>query len=249
MDYEGLAPTYMAQQHERVKKALQRIREVGSPALGRVIPESEDLLIGEARRLPLAVMFLDISGFSARPSYFPQEQALLVRVLNLFFTEMTRIAEDYDGTVEKNTGDGLMAYFADNAGTPPTRATQRAVACALTMFSTGNRLINPILQDNAVAPISFRIGIDYGEVTVARLGAPRRFNAVVAVGTPANIASKMLAKAGPGDLLLGEQARNQLPLDWQRTYTVPLTADSGFFYRATNAPYLLYQYTGRWRLP
>jgi class 3 adenylate cyclase len=37
-------------------------------------------------------------------------------VLNLHCSEMTRVAEEYGGTVEKNTGDDLMAYFEDNSG-------------------------------------------------------------------------------------------------------------------------------------
>jgi len=43
----------------------------------------------------------------------------MLRVLNLFFTEMIRIVEDYGGAVEKNTGDGLMAYFEDRAADDP----------------------------------------------------------------------------------------------------------------------------------
>jgi adenylate cyclase len=45
----------------------------------------------------------------------------MLRVLNLYFSEMIKIAEEYGGTVEKNTGDGLMAYFEDNSGEPKER--------------------------------------------------------------------------------------------------------------------------------
>lgn len=88
----------------------------------------------------MAVLFLDISGFSKRPSETEEEQGMLLRVLNLFFTEMIKIAEEYGGTVEKNTGDGLMAYFEDGAGNPPERGAKRAVACALTMMAANEHL-------------------------------------------------------------------------------------------------------------
>lgn len=59
----------------------------------------------------------------------------MLSALNLFFTEMMKIAEDYGG-VEKNTRDGLMAYFDDGMD---VAASKKTVACALTMM----RLIAP----------------------------------------------------------------------------------------------------------
>jgi len=59
----------------------------------------------------------------------PAEQDLMLRVLALFFSEMIRIAEEYGGVVEKNTGDGLMVYFSDGAGILGTSSVQKAVSC------------------------------------------------------------------------------------------------------------------------
>ena len=75
---------------------------------GRVVPEDESLSIGDGRRLWMSVMFIDICGFSTRAMETVEEQDLMLRILNLYFTEMIRIAEEYDGNVEKNTGDGLL---------------------------------------------------------------------------------------------------------------------------------------------
>jgi class 3 adenylate cyclase len=96
--------------------------------------------------MPMAVMFLDICGFSGRPADTPADQDVLLRALNLFFTEMFRIAEDYGGTVEKNTGDGLMAYFEDQASDGRVSGCQRAVAAALTMMYTNTYGIGTILR-------------------------------------------------------------------------------------------------------
>jgi len=231
---------------QRIGRILQRIGELGSAVDGRVIPDEDGLLLGVGRRLPLAVMFLDISGFSARPSYTATEQSVNLQVLNLFFTEMVRIAEDYGGAVEKNTGDGLLAYFEENGGTPPAPAVKRAVACALTMMATNDYFVNPVLRGSGVPELSFRISIDYGPVTIARLGAPRRFNALVAIGTPANFASKMLSNAQPGEIVLGDQAKRKLPLDWQLQFTQLALLHTDWNYSLTGLPYTLYRYTGRW---
>src|SRR5262249_15618490 len=152
-------------------------------------------------------------------------------------TEMTKVAEDYGGTVEKNTGDGLMAYFEDGGGTPPGTGPQRAVSSALTMFAANEHLVKPILQASSIEPIQFRISIDYGWVTVAKLGAPRRFNAYVAIGTTANFAAKMLQHAEPGELVIGDAVRNGLPPTWQVLWTKLKPEPSGWIYTATQLPY------------
>lgn len=175
---------YWRSQVLRIVDLRSRIVARGEAAVpGRVVPEDDELVIGTGRRLNMAVMFLDLCGFSGRPSETLWEQDILLRVLNLFFTEMIRIAEEYGGTVEKNTGDGLMAYFEDNAGTQPEGGCKRSISCALTMMYTTATLINPIIRATGLEELHFRIGIDYGPVTVAQVGAARRFGALVAIGT------------------------------------------------------------------
>jgi class 3 adenylate cyclase len=157
---------------------------------------------------------------------------------------MIRIVEDYGGTVEKNTGDGLMAYFEDGGGDPPAIGSKRAVACALTMLRTNDEGIAPVLMATRVDRIRFRIGIDYGAVTIANVGVARRFGSIVAVGTSANIASKMLAVAEPGQIVVGEDVVRQLPQDWMR-FCHPLEIQTGYSYR-TGDTYRFFEYTGRW---
>ncbi len=246
MNYDGLSREYWETQRGRVEELRAKIAARPAAAFGRLVPEDDALTFGEGRRLPMAVMFLDISGFSQRPSETAEEQDVLLRVLNLFFTEMIKIAEEYGGTVEKNTGDGLMAYFEDNAGDPPETGSKRAVACALTMMAANKFLVHPILTAAGVPEVQYRISIDYGFVTVARLGAARRFNANVAIGATANFASKMLSKASPGDIVLGASAQEQLPQAWKR-FTQIATSDTGWIYCLSGSQYPLYRYTGRWK--
>ena len=170
---------------------------------------------------------------------------MVLRVLSLFFTEMIRIVEDYGGTVEKNTGDGLMAYFEDG-GHGNNKATKRAVTAALTMMAANQNLIRPILLATPQPEIEFRVSIDYGEVTIARMGAPKRFNSNVAIGSPANFAAKMLAKARPGDIVIGSSARAQLPESWRNSFTELIEAETGWNYVVSGLPCSLYRYTGRW---
>ena len=188
-------------------------------------------------------MFLDISKFSQRPSETPEEQATLMQILSLFFTEMIRIAEDYGGVVEKNTGDGLMVYFASEQG--GVAIQQNAVAAALTMFSAATYILNPILLQSGIPALDFRICMDHGHITVAKVGAPQRHNQIVAIGTTANIASKMLARASANTILLGNEMLKGLPTAWVNEFIKLHTSDSGWTYRQTGNPYCFWQYNGR----
>lgn len=244
MNYDSLTSAYRTVQRDRVVRAARRILEGDDvPTPGRVVPGDEDLVLGTGRVLRLSVLFLDISGFSARASSTPEQQHNELQVLNLFLSEMVRVAIDYGGTIEKNTGDGLMAYFEDEPGSV-VMAGQRAVAAALTMMFANETVIGPILTEMGLDPVRFRIGIDVGTVTIARLGVARSFNANVAIGVTANIASKILVRAGPGEIVVGEEVLGDLPSSWHQ-YVVP-HGDSGFVYLPSNQPYPLYRYTGEW---
>ncbi|RSV39507.1 adenylate/guanylate cyclase domain-containing protein [Sphingomonas sp. ABOLE] len=228
--------------------AVEKIRERSEVAAGRVIPSSGDLPLHSGRRIDATVMFLDISKFSTRPSWTDMEQENNLRVLSLFFSEMIRIVLDYGGTVEKNTGDGLMAYFTRNTASGVT-SQQTAVAAALTMFSAATTIVNPLIQKAGLAPLDFRICLDHGPITVAQVGVPRSFNGIVAIGTTANIASKMLAFADPNTILIGTKVYEGLPPLWQSEYATFKTAETGWFYTGSNVPYAFWLYRGRWIIP
>jgi adenylate cyclase len=246
LNYDALDTSYWAAQKDRIEQLRKNIASRPKIGDGRVVPEDESLSIGDGRRLSMAVMYLDICEFSSRGMATLEDQDLMLRVLNLYFTEMIRIAEEYGGNVEKNTGDGLLIYFNDGEGMPTELGPKRAVACALTMFATTKHLINPIVVVSGVKQIDFRISIDYGQVTIARIGAPKRFNANTAIGNTANFASKMLRFAKAGEIVLGESAKHCLPFDWQIRWTTPVVEPTGWLNIEDNSPYILYRYIGRW---
>jgi class 3 adenylate cyclase len=212
---------------------------------GRVIPDHGDLPIGAGRQLDATVMFLDICGSSARGSDLPHDQSRMLLALTILFAEMIRVIEDHGGTVEKNTGDGLMAYFA--SGEPGQSTQTTAVSAALTMTAASTRLIDPLLNRIGTGRLPFRICLDHGPITVAEVGAARGFRGIVAIGSTANIASKMLALAGTDKILIGQSVRDGLPANWAVHAHGPI--ETGFSYAATGTPYYCYDYQGRWTPP
>lgn len=245
MDASYNSQKYFDKQAERVEALRSKISERDMVATdGRVMPEDGDLPIGVGRRLTAAIMFIDICDFSGRPATTLLEQERMLRVLSFFFTELIKIIEDYGGTVEKNTGDGLMAYFNGDNGYAHNEA-QRACAAALTIFYTANNLLNPVIARSNLKPLDFRICIDHGAITVANVGAARRFNSFVAIGTNANIACKLLKLAKENQIVIGANVMSRLPERWQQFCTM-LPHLTGFEYTGTRVAYPAYHFDAFW---
>lgn len=245
MNFWGLTASYWKKQTERVEKVREQINTRLSNPQGRTVPSIDDLSIGTGRHITAAVMFIDICSFSDRSSESRENQESILATLNLFFSEMIKIANDYGGTVEKNTGDGLMAYFEDGVATEPD-GSHKALSCALSMMAANQHLITPILNNSNIEAIKFRISIEHGNVTIAKVGAAQVFNSIVAIGTTANLASKMLAHCGENEIILGERAKAKIPQDWAASWATIHKVESGWVYSKTNSNYPLYLYQGRW---
>lgn len=239
----ALPRMYFARQRVRVRNTEERVLKAPSSSrAGRVFPTSGDLPIGRGRHLQAAVMFLDICKFSGRNMDTQFDQTLLMNSITVFFSEIIRIIEDYGGNVEKNTGDGLMAYFPHSQAVADAH---RASSCAMTIMLAADRLLNPLLEQYLYAPFQFRICLNAGPITVAEVGKHRGFRSSVAIGTAANIASKMLSCCAAGQILIGERAVRRLPADWQAECTQFHSADERWTY-LNGLAYAFYELTCRW---
>jgi len=235
---------YRERQLQRIRSSLERIDARQAIPTGRVIPEAADLPIHGGRSLRATVLFLDISGFTSRQQETAEQQEILLRAIALFFSEMIRIVEDFGGTVEKNTGDGLMAYFVK--GTDDVLSVQqRALSATLTMFDAAEKWLNPAIQAWATEPFQFRVCLDHGPITVARVGAAKGFNDIVAIGTTANLACKMLHVAKAGQIMIGNAIAEALEIPW-RQYLTASPHDTGYHYVLSGQAYQYWYYVGRW---
>lgn len=212
---------------------------------GRKVPQSERIGYDHGRSMPATVMFIDISGFSSLQSENAEQQKALAPVLGIFFRAVGRVISDYGGHIEKHTGDGLMTYFVDSEHSDKN-STQRALESALTCFSVTDEIINPLLHRSGHRMIDYRFALDHGQITIAKLGSPRRFDQMVAIGTTANIASKMLKFVGPNEIALGDSAYRRIHSEWAVKFALPIPTASGWLYTATETPYTFYRYKGRW---
>ncbi len=165
---------------EQIKETFGRFvsHEVAEAILGGQVP-----LAGERREV--TILFQDLRSFTTMSEQM--DPAELLRVLNLFFTEVVAAIEAEGGIVKQFTGDGVMALF----GAPVTYpdAPARAVRAALGLVGRLDGL-NARLSVDKVPPLRVGVGINTGEVVAGRIGPDTRVEYGV-VGDPVNVASRI----------------------------------------------------------
>ena len=122
---------------------------------------------------------------------------------------MVSIVFAYGGTLDKFTGDGIMATF----GTPETKPddVERAVQTGIAM----KRSLQQLNQDRiagGLAPIRQGIGIHYGEVVVGNIGTEERLEYTV-IGDTVNAASRIesACKDLNEDFIISEAVCDNIP--------------------------------------
>lgn len=167
-------------ERQQIKDTFGRFvsREVADAILEERVP-----MAGEQREV--TILFQDLRGFTAMSERM--KPAELLRVLNLFFTEVVAAIESEGGVVKQFTGDGVMALF----GAPVTHSDDpaRAVRAALQLV---DRLVglNVRLNAEGVPTLRVGVGIHTGDVVAGRIGPDTRVEYGV-VGDPVNVASRI----------------------------------------------------------
>ena len=117
-------------------------RELIRDTFGRFVSHevAEAVLTGrvplQGERRDVSILFQDIRGFTSLSEQL--DPAVLLRLLNQFFTEVVAAVEAEGGVVKQFLGDGVMALFG--APQPYADHAERAVRAALGIVSRLKRL-------------------------------------------------------------------------------------------------------------
>jgi len=164
-------------------------------------PEAPELA---KRERDLSVLFLDISGYADLSERLPP-QALNTLVERYFSTFLDRIQEA-GGDINETAGDGFMAIFQD-ADPDAHAATTTETALALL---AATQALN---RENSEHPLSVHMGINSGAALVGSTrfeGARGTRWTFTASGPVTNLAARLAAAAGPGQVLAGPETVRRL---------------------------------------
>ena len=190
------------QKSERLEEISKRLASYLSPQVYNSIFENSGENTKKHKRKNLTVFFSDIVRFTDLSDTLEPE--LLAKLVNNYLSEMTNIAIEFGGTIDKFIGDAVMVFFGD----PESDGDhQDALNCAKMALRMQQRVFE--LQDywknlGIGEEIQVRMGISTGYCTVGDFGSQQRLD-YTAFGSPVNLAARLESLASPSEIVVSEQ--------------------------------------------
>jgi adenylate cyclase len=173
---------------ERLRAAADRARgnlsRYFSPNVVEMLA-AQDEPLGAVRRQTVAVLFVDIVGFTRMAEAIPPEA--VVTLLRQFHERMTAQIFACGGTVEKYIGDAIFAVFG--VPTPSTDDAANALVCANMMLEALDRW-NVERAQAGETPLAIGIGLNYGPAVLGDVGSEHSMSFTV-IGDTVNTASRL----------------------------------------------------------
>ena len=198
-------------QREIVKETFSRYM---GPRLVEHVLSNEPGLLARRERRQAVVLFADLRDSTRM--IVGVEPNTAIPLLNEFFTSMTDIVYEFDGTVFDLTGDEVMVGF--NVPFDQPDAHYRALLTAITMQRRFNELRQK-WQTELGVNLGLGIGIDQGNVVVGNVGAESRMTFRM-VGEAVNIAHRLVDLAEDGQIFITETIHNAVKKDAPRLLEV-----------------------------
>lgn len=172
--------------NEQLRGSLSRIV---SPSVAEMIMSDPSALKLGGKKCEVTMFFSDIRGFTKMSENMDPTD--IVDQLNVYFTRMTDILMELDGTLDKYVGDELMALF----GAPVAKSDDpiRAVLCGVRMLEALFEL-HKLWEKEGKPIIKIGVGINTGIVTAGYMGSEKALSYTV-IGDNVNLAARIMAQA------------------------------------------------------
>jgi adenylate cyclase len=170
-----------------------RLRRFLSPQLADLVVGDENLL--ESHRREIVVVFCDLRNFT--PFAETSEPEEVMAVLAEYHYVLGELIHEYGGTLERFTGDGIMAFFNDPI--PCDDAAERAVRMSVAIRDAVRGIAAKWQRRGH--DLALGIGVAQGFATLGRIGFEGRFD-YAAIGSVTNRAARLCGEAGPWQVLV-----------------------------------------------
>ena len=170
-----------------------------SPQIYKSIFSGQKDVTIHTERKKLTIFFSDIQNFTATTERLQPET--ITQLLNEYFTEMSKIALAYGGTIDKFVGDAILIFFGD----PETKGdAEDAKACLRMAIEMQDRIagLNAKWRNAGIEfPFRVRMGINSGFCNVGNFGSDDRMDYTI-IGAEANLAARLQSVAEPGHIVV-----------------------------------------------
>ncbi len=148
-------------------------------------------------RKQITVLFADVVESMTLAATLESER--LREIMYQLFNRSAAVIQRYQGTVDKFTGDGLMALFGAPAALEDH--AMRACIAAIEIQSVASTLADEVRQRDNVE-LRLRIGLNSGDVIAGEMGTGP--DSYTVVGHPVGMAQRMESVADAGGILCSE---------------------------------------------
>jgi adenylate cyclase len=194
-DWNTELETRVARQVAELERT-NRLRGFLSPQLANLVVGDESLL--ESHRREIVVVFTDLRNFT--PFARNSEPEEVMGVLREYHQAIGTLVHAYEGTLERFTGDGIMAFFNDPV--PQDDAAERAVRMSIGIRDAVRELAERWSRRGH--DLALGIGIAQDFATLGRIGFENRFD-YAAIGSVTNLAARLCSDAGPWQVLVTDR--------------------------------------------
>lgn len=200
-DQKTLQKTIELEQQQQQLTA-QELKKYISPQVWESIFGKKKNQRIETQRKKFTIFFSDIKDFSALAEQLEAE--VFTDLLNHYLTEMSTIAKNYGGTIDKFVGDSIMVFFGDTNSQGAEADALAATSMAIAMQNHMRYIRNHWISRGIIHHLEIRIGINTGYCTVGNFGASTKMDYTI-VGREVNLASRLEGACTPGEILISEE--------------------------------------------
>lgn len=190
-------------------RMLKDLRSRMPASLTNKITQASTEMLGQRREV--TVLFVDIANFSLASKHIDSEDLYLA--VDEIMQLLAGAVYKFEGTIDKFTGDGLMALFGIplNHENDPERAVRAALEMQQILQEHRDQLKSKYHYE-----FHIRIGINTGSVIAGYLGDQQHLEYTV-IGDTVNLASRLETAAMPGQVLVSFSTyqRSRPVIDYQ----------------------------------
>jgi adenylate cyclase len=192
----------VAEQLEQIER-VSRLKRFLSPQIAELILSSSTYEPLASHRRQVTIVFGDLRGFTAFAEIAEPEEVMAV--MREYHATLGSLIHEFEGTLERFLGDGIMVIFGDPIPCPDP--CERAVQMAVAMRGRLSELSSKWRRERH--ELGFGVGIAYGYATLGAIGFEGR-SEYTAIGTVVNLAARLCAEARDGQILIDSKVRAAL---------------------------------------
>jgi class 3 adenylate cyclase len=204
----------------QLESLATRLAKYLSPQIYQSIFTNKDGGEQKHARKNLTIFLSDIVKFTDLADTLEPER--LAAVINSYLSEMSAIAVECGGTIDKFIGDAVLVFFGD----PETKGEEEdALKCAemaIRMMKRVAELNKHWKKLGVVDGLKVRMGISTGFCTVGNFGSDLRLDYTV-LGSPVNLAARLQTMAEHNTIFIDEYTKDLIKSQVNSKYIEDIT--------------------------